>query len=146
MSLESGKALKALALAIKTMSQPSSADPHIENSKSSAKKLNSLLKSGLWEDTDLLAVIPVATVASLLIDVVNCTERIAESVYELASAAKFKSVDATVSPDKSELGQRENAKPKDVVAHVVITVSDESTPGASENGNSSNTAAGRHNL
>ncbi|MBA0666627.1 hypothetical protein Goklo_003016 [Gossypium klotzschianum] len=52
MSLESGKALKELALSIKTMVKPFPADIHIQNSKSAAKSLNSLLKSsvGLWDD------------------------------------------------------------------------------------------------
>ncbi|KAL5763671.1 hypothetical protein ACOSP7_016023 [Xanthoceras sorbifolium] len=135
MSMESGKALKELAMAIKTTTQPSSADSHLENSKSATKNLKSLLKSGIWDDsTDLLAVVPVATVASLLIEIVNCTEKISESVYELASMAKFRTIEVTtVSPEKSELG------PSDIVIncpHVVITVND-----SPENGT---VAAGRH--
>lgn len=129
MSLESGGALKELALAIKKMSQQpmSSAYAHIEKAKSAAKNLNTLFKSGLWEDCDLLTVVPVATVASLLIDVVNCTEKIAESTYELASAAKFESIDSTVSPEKPHSGECCAEKSKANCPHVVITVS-ESTP------------------
>ncbi|KAL3610939.1 hypothetical protein D5086_001959 [Populus alba] len=109
-SLESGKALKELALAIKIMVPPSSADSHIENAKSAAKNIKSLLKSGIWEDIDLLKVIPGVTVASLLIDVVTCTEKIAESIYELASKAQFKSVEPTLSPKKLHSGQNQSIK------------------------------------
>ncbi|MBA0767533.1 hypothetical protein Gotri_016406 [Gossypium trilobum] len=106
MSMESGKALKELSMAIKTMVKPFAADIHIENSKSSVKNLDTLLKSGLWDDeTDLLEVVPVATVASLLIDVVTCTAEIAESVNELATMLKFEVVEPTVSPEKPETGQ-----------------------------------------
>ncbi|XP_031267791.1 aluminum-activated malate transporter 2-like isoform X1 [Pistacia vera] len=140
MSLECGKALKELALAIKATSQPSSANTntHIENSKSAAKNLNSLLKSSVWEDTDFLAAVPVAAVASLLIEVVDCTEKIAESVYELASMANFKSIEATVLPEKSQIRQRDDVKSPAKVdcPHVCITVN-EPTPAISGNGNPS---------
>ncbi|KAE8692995.1 Aluminum-activated malate transporter 8 [Hibiscus syriacus] len=99
-SMESGEALKELSMAIKTMVKPFSADIHIENSKSNVKNLNSLLKSGLWDDkTDLLEVLPLATVASLLIDVVSCTAKIAESVHELATKLNFEAVEPTVAPE-----------------------------------------------
>ncbi|KAF9675239.1 hypothetical protein SADUNF_Sadunf09G0011400 [Salix dunnii] len=109
MSIECGKALKELSLAIKKMVQPSSADSHIENAKSASKNLKSLLKSGLWEDIDLLKVIPGITVASILNEVVKFTENIAESVHELASKAQFKSVEPTVSPEKLHSGQPQNS-------------------------------------
>ncbi|WJZ89397.1 hypothetical protein VitviT2T_008620 [Vitis vinifera] len=51
MTQQSGKALKELAAAIRTMTQPSSRDSHIENSKAATKNLKSLLKTGLWEDS-----------------------------------------------------------------------------------------------
>ncbi|KAK8601775.1 hypothetical protein V6N13_058546 [Hibiscus sabdariffa] len=97
MSMESGEALKELSMAIKTMVKPFAADIHIEHSKSAVKNLNSLLKSGLWDDEpNLLEVVPVATVASLLIDVVSCTANIAESVHELATMLNFETVEPTV--------------------------------------------------
>ncbi|KAJ7948062.1 Aluminum-activated malate transporter [Quillaja saponaria] len=135
MCLESSKALKELALAVKTMTKPSVADTHIANSKAATKNLKSLLQSSLWEEADLLAVIPAATVASLLIDVVDCAENIADSVNELASVANFKSVDSTVSPEKSKLQQSDTADldPKTDSPHVVITVC-ESTLALTENG------------
>ncbi|KAK3205600.1 hypothetical protein Dsin_019646 [Dipteronia sinensis] len=151
MSMESGKALKELAMAMKKMTHPSSADSHIENSKCATKNLNSLFKSGIWDDTDLLAVVPLATVASLLIEVVNCTEKISESVYELASMVNFRTPETTVSLEKSELGPSDDIV--DCPGHVVITVNDDKslTPANNipENGliNTSGTVApGRHNL
>ncbi|XP_044506753.1 aluminum-activated malate transporter 2-like [Mangifera indica] len=145
MSLESGKALKELALAIKTMGQPSAATSiHLKNSKSAAKSLSSLFKSNVWGDTDLAAAVPVATVASLLIDVVACTEKIAQSVYELASMANFKSIDATLSPEKSQIRQQDDVKPPAKVdcPYVCVTVN-EPTPAISGNENPSLTMATR---
>nr|XP_023928364.1 aluminum-activated malate transporter 2-like [Quercus suber]POE90943.1 aluminum-activated malate transporter 2 [Quercus suber] len=127
MSLESGKCLRELACGVRAMTHPSSAKPHISKAKIAAKELKLLLKSSLWEqDADLLAVIPSVTVASLLIDIVNCTENIADSVLELASLAHFESVDptSTVSPEKSQIGQHEPDKPLTEIAcpQVVIIV------------------------
>jgi uracil phosphoribosyltransferase len=130
MSRESGKSLKELALAIKIMVQPSSADSHIENAKSAAKNIKSLLKSGIWEDIDLLKVIPGVTVASILIDVVTCTEKIAESIHELASKAQFKSVEPTLSTEKLHSGQIQSVKSAQMVncSHVVINVGESTLP------------------
>lgn len=135
LSLESGKALKALASDFKTMTKSPSAEPHVANAKAAAKSLKSLLKSGLWEDIDLLEVVPAATVGSLLLDVVNCTEKIVESVYELGSVANFQTVEATLSPEKShELGKicsdKQNLKMD--CPHVVIKIT-ESPPVLPEN-------------
>ncbi|CAH2056709.1 unnamed protein product [Thlaspi arvense] len=46
--------------------------------------------AGFWRDSNLLEIVPVITVASLLRDVVICTEKLSESVHELASLAHFK--------------------------------------------------------
>ncbi|XP_059627042.1 aluminum-activated malate transporter 2-like [Cornus florida] len=136
LSLESGKALKELALAVKTMTHPSSADPHVTNSRNSAQNLELLLKSGLWEDTDLLKVIPVATVASLLIDVVICVEKIAESIHELASLAHFKTIDMTVSPENPMSDQLRTAKSHtDTDSHHHVITVDNSDSAFKENGN-----------
>lgn len=136
-SLETGKALKELATAVKKMTKPSSATPHLASSKAAAKSLKSLLKSGSWDNIDLLEVIPSVTVASILLDVVNCTEKIAESVHELASLAHFKcTIEPTVSPEKSPLGNPnkpdQNTK-TDCPDHVVISIT-ESAPTLQENG------------
>lgn len=131
-SLETGKALKELATSVKKMIKPSSAEAHIASSKAAAKSLRTLLKSGLWENVDLLEVIPSVTVASILLDVINCAEKIAESVHELASLAHFKSptLDPNVSPEKSK------SKIDCLQSHhVVIAINPESAPTLPENGN-----------
>ncbi|KAH9699483.1 hypothetical protein WN944_027462 [Citrus x changshan-huyou] len=91
MSSEAVKALKELAFSIKTMTKPCSADSHITKSKIAAKNLKSLLSASLCKETEISEVMQAITVVSLLVDVVACTEKIAESVQELASFAKFKS-------------------------------------------------------
>ncbi|KAK4358539.1 hypothetical protein RND71_020768 [Anisodus tanguticus] len=92
MSIECGKALKELSQAVWKMNLPLSADEHVKNAKNSAKNLNSLLKSGInWEEINLLEVIPVATIASILTDIVTCVEEIGQGVNELALLAHFKS-------------------------------------------------------
>ena len=107
MSLESGKALKELAASMRAMTSPASATPHITESKLAANNLKSLLKTNtaglMCQDTssDILDLIPAATAASLLVDVVSCTEKIDKSIHELASLAKFKTVK-----------QKEEEKPK----------------------------------
>lgn len=134
-STESGKALQELSIAVKEMRQPSSADTHIENAKAAAKNLNSLLKSGPWEDINLLQVIPVVTVASLLIDLVNCTEKLADSIFELASKAHFNKPDHTVSPEK--LSATVKSSPNVDCRHVVINIDQTPTPEILEEENSS---------
>lgn len=111
MSLESGKALKELGLAIKAMTPPSSATPHILKSKDAANNLKCLLQSGLCEEINLLEVIPAAAVASMLVDVVCCTEKIAESIYELASLAQFICVEPMVEVEKPKLLHQETIPP-----------------------------------
>ncbi|KAG5578083.1 hypothetical protein H5410_058217 [Solanum commersonii] len=92
MSIECGKALKELSKSMRKMNLPISADEHITNAKNSAKKLNSLLKSRInnWEEINLLQVIPLATISSILTDIVICVEEIGQGVNELASLANFK--------------------------------------------------------
>ncbi|CAN0923432.1 Aluminum-activated malate transporter 7 [Linum grandiflorum] len=89
MSIECGRALKQMSLAIKAMCTPCAADPHIESAKSASKTLNSLMKSTATVDMVQVAP-PVAIVASLLVDMVNCIENICEATYELASKAEFR--------------------------------------------------------
>ncbi|KAK6163641.1 hypothetical protein DH2020_000505 [Rehmannia glutinosa] len=93
MSSECSCALRELAIGIKTMTRSLSADIHIVKAKTSAKKLKSLLKTGLWPDTDIFDIIPAVTVLPLLIEIVSCTVKIADSVHELASLSKFKTPD-----------------------------------------------------
>ncbi|KAL0293710.1 UNVERIFIED_CONTAM: Aluminum-activated malate transporter 2 [Sesamum calycinum] len=62
MSSECSVALRELAVGIKTMTCSLSADPHLLNAKTAAKKLKSLLKTNLWPETDLLEIVPAVTV------------------------------------------------------------------------------------
>ncbi|XP_073135972.1 aluminum-activated malate transporter 2-like [Henckelia pumila] len=89
MSTECSCALTELSAAIKKMTRAAPADVHILNAKNECKNLRSLF-SKLWPDADLVDIIPAATVASLLIEIVSCTARIADSVHELASLSKYK--------------------------------------------------------
>ncbi|XP_058205326.1 aluminum-activated malate transporter 8-like [Rhododendron vialii] len=112
MSLESGKALKELALAIKTFAQPSSVDVHIESSKRAVDELKTVLEAVSRKEDDLLKMIPSLTVSSILADIVKCVEKIDESVHELSRQAQFKNaVVGTVSPDKPQLLRRGIVKP-----------------------------------
>ncbi|XP_008230212.1 PREDICTED: aluminum-activated malate transporter 2 [Prunus mume] len=123
LSLETGKALKELAAAFKEMTKSPSPETHMAKAKAAAKSLRSLLKSGLWEDTELLEVMPAATVGSLLLDAVNCSEKIIESVNELAFLANFKTVEATVSLEKSQSGKLDT-KEKNPNTDVVVTIAE----------------------
>ncbi|KAE8663824.1 putative Aluminum activated malate transporter family protein [Hibiscus syriacus] len=82
--------VQELASAIKTMSASSSHLAHIAKVKDATEKLNSLLKTRLCEDIDVVEILAVATVASLLHNVLAYTEKISESVHELATIAHFK--------------------------------------------------------
>ncbi|CAO2838812.1 unnamed protein product [Amaranthus hypochondriacus] len=92
-SLESSKTLVKLGSCLREMKYPSSSvNPHIVSSKAAVKTLKTYLKShSLYnQHSDLLQIIPIATLASLLIDIVDCTENIASCAYDLATLAHFK--------------------------------------------------------
>ncbi|XLT39251.1 hypothetical protein S245_069986, partial [Arachis hypogaea] len=93
-SKETGKSLKELSVSIQKKISPSyAANPSIEKSKIVAMNLKSILKSGLWEGTNLFEDIPLVIVTYLLFDVVSCTEKLAESIHELSIQGKFKKKD-----------------------------------------------------
>ncbi|KAL1324916.1 hypothetical protein HN51_035025 [Arachis hypogaea] len=103
MSGESSKALKELGLSIKNMMSLPSSNNHISESKAASKRLKALLQSSLKEqDTDLLSLIPAATAASLLIDIVDCVQEIADSVNNLAALADFEEGDKSPKPPSSQ--------------------------------------------
>ncbi|GER36511.1 aluminum-activated malate transporter 1 [Striga asiatica] len=101
MSSECSYALRELAVGIEKMTRSLTADIHVVKAKASAKRLKAQLKTGLWPDTDLLDIVPAVTVASLLVEIVSCTVKIADSVYELASLSKFKTPDAKMTKQLS---------------------------------------------
>ncbi|MBA0660607.1 hypothetical protein Goklo_012595 [Gossypium klotzschianum] len=107
MSSECGKALKALATSMKTMTDPSSANPHVENSKAAMEDLKFALKASSMENADFLAIVPVATVGSVLVEITKCIQKISEAVHELSQRAHFsKTVEPTVSPEKPQQQQQ----------------------------------------
>lgn len=143
MSREAGEALKAIAKSIKTMSKDTAyVNAHIDNSKKAIENLRIALKSFYPEtEKNLLEIIPAVTLASILIEVVNCVEKISEAVEEFSSLAHFKE---TLDPKLSaEIGQhqllhRGSVKPvldgdneeedNSLSPHVLITVHDEQPP------------------
>lgn len=102
MCLEASKAFKELGSSIRTMTMSSSSDTHVANAKAAVKSLKTLLQSSSWKETDLLSLIPAATVASLLIDIVEFTEKIADSVNNLATLTHFEVVDTDKSSTKAQ--------------------------------------------
>ncbi|OMP03814.1 Aluminum-activated malate transporter [Corchorus olitorius] len=95
-SVESSKALKELASTMEKMTRERSADVHMASSKTAAEELKNLLKTSLWEEEELLQILPAASIAYLLLEIVECIEKIAAAVYELANEASFKHIDTTL--------------------------------------------------
>jgi hypothetical protein len=85
----------------------SAANPHVENSKTTINDLKIALKPAMIENhIDVLAIILRASVASILIEITRCMEKITESIYELCQLAHFKSVEPTISPERPQLLHR----------------------------------------
>lgn len=90
-STECGHVLKELALAMKTMTYPHTITIHIDNAKIAAENLKTLLHTNSsWEGINFSDVIPMATVASLLIEIVSSSVKMVESFDKLATSARFK--------------------------------------------------------
>lgn len=90
-SAECGHVLKELALAMKTMTYPLTIIVHLDNAKIAAENLKLFLqKNSSWEEIIFCDVIPMATVASLLIEIVSYTVKMVESFDQLATLARFK--------------------------------------------------------
>lgn len=96
MCMESSKVLKELAFSIKTMTQPSSstAETHLRRSKAAIDDFKIILATTetllLSDKLDLLEIFPAMTVASVLIDVINCIDKISDAVEDLSVQAHFK--------------------------------------------------------
>ncbi|XP_028777501.1 aluminum-activated malate transporter 8-like [Neltuma alba] len=106
MTSESSIALKALSLSIKTMKEPCEVKPHLENSKTAVKDLEIAVQTASLEDIDVLAIVPLATVASILVEITRTVEEIYEAVSELSNLAHFDKVEPNVSPEKPHLLHR----------------------------------------
>ncbi|XP_050382796.1 aluminum-activated malate transporter 8 [Argentina anserina] len=142
MSTESGKALKAVGTAIKTMKNPKSACQHLENSKNAVEELRIALKAASLEDADILAIIPAATIATILVEIVACVEKISMSVYELSQLADFRDVSPEIKPQLLHKGIINPVllDDGDDSSHVVITVDHEMNTGSQENDKNSHQA------
>ncbi|KAE8676534.1 Aluminum-activated malate transporter 8 [Hibiscus syriacus] len=141
MSAECGKALKTLAISMRTMTDPYClANIHVENSKASMEDLKLTLKAASLENADLASILPAATVGSILVEIVKCVEKISEAVPELSQVAHFekKAMEATVSPEKpQQLLHRGIIQPvvdADSNDNVVITVHEIIFTDSPENG------------
>ncbi|XP_010685434.2 aluminum-activated malate transporter 2 [Beta vulgaris subsp. vulgaris] len=101
LSSELGKVLKEVGTGMKKMKKTLTVKEHLTHTKSAAQELKTLLEDrSLWESLNLLDALPALTVASILIDIVDCVENILEAVHELASMADFKTMDSVVVPEK----------------------------------------------
>ncbi|KAK7261171.1 hypothetical protein RIF29_27476 [Crotalaria pallida] len=110
-SSECGKALRESSLIVKHMDKSSMPNPHVANAKIAVESLKSILRTNPWEGAEYLEIIATSTVASLLIDAVNCTEKICEAVDELASLAKFET--------SNQIHHRGTVQPVDDSVHVI---------------------------
>ncbi|KAL2457243.1 Aluminum-activated malate transporter 8 [Abeliophyllum distichum] len=106
-SLESGKSLNDLAAAIKNMVHPCATETHIKNSIAAANELKSILESSSsLAKPDLQEIMPALVVASILIDIIKCIEKISESIHELSGKAHFKNnANSTITPEKQQQKQ-----------------------------------------
>ncbi|KAK6247448.1 hypothetical protein QUC31_019013 [Theobroma cacao] len=125
-STETGKALKELASIMNDMIESTSANIHLANSNSAAENLKSLLKTEIWDDTDLLEMAPAVAVASLLLDIVTCTQSLVEAVDELASLARFKKLDSTMTQEQRNSFRRGTVQPisNDDVQHHIVNLAE----------------------
>ncbi|KAG8376809.1 hypothetical protein BUALT_Bualt09G0102500 [Buddleja alternifolia] len=130
MSRESGKALKELSSSIKNMKFPSSVvETHAKNSKAAADELKIILEnSSLPTNADVQEIMPLLVVASVLIDIIKCVEKISSSVNELSQKARFKKTNSTAAIEKQQqLLHRGIVKPVDDINvddddHLVIEI------------------------
>lgn len=97
MSSEAGKALKELALSIKSFSYPSTTVIYLLTCKKAVEEVNITLQTSMVGEWDVFELIPLITITSILIDIVKCVETICVAVEELSEQAHFKK-----SSDESE--------------------------------------------
>ncbi|KAK4432607.1 Aluminum-activated malate transporter 8 [Sesamum alatum] len=132
MSTESSKVLRELASAIKSMTFPSSGvETHTQNYKAAAADLKTILEaSPLPTEAHLQEIMPALVVASVLLDIIKCIDKISLSVHELSRMARFKKPKSTATvvleKQQQQLLHRGIVKPIDDIAdddnHVVIEV------------------------
>ncbi|KAI3798317.1 hypothetical protein L1987_33588 [Smallanthus sonchifolius] len=101
MSYEAGKALKELALSVKSFSYPSNCTMHLQTCQKAVDELNTTLKASMVGEFDVLEIIPIITIASILIEIVKCVETIFVAIEELSEQAHFKKL--TGDDEKSQV-------------------------------------------
>lgn len=143
MSSESSKTLEALATAIKNMTDPNTANLHLESSKKAVSDLKTTLNNNREYETDILAILPWATVISTMIEIVDCVDKISEAVHELSVQAHFKkqkSSEGEVLKQPHNLLHRGSVNPVVEYSshHVVIEIDDPTTINNSANNSHSN--------
>ncbi|KAL8144006.1 hypothetical protein V2J09_017038 [Rumex salicifolius] len=127
LSSESGKALKELSHGMKKMKRISLAvKNHIKECKTASDELKSVLNSKELdsEGLSLLDLLPVVTIASILIEIVTCIEEIAEAVQELilldtSFVQQKAAVDSAVAPAEELNGGKGNGDANVVVVVVI---------------------------
>ncbi|KAI3794815.1 hypothetical protein L1987_37454 [Smallanthus sonchifolius] len=101
MSYEAGKALKELALSLKSFSYPSNCTMHLQTCQKAVDEVNTTLKASMVGEFDVLEIIPLITIVSILIEIVKCVETIFVAVEELSEQAHFKKL--TCDGEKSQV-------------------------------------------
>lgn len=127
MSLESSKALKDLAGAIKNLTHPCEAETHVKNSKAAANEFKSILENSslLAIQDDVQEIVPALVVASILINIINCIEKISDSIHELSEKSHFKNANSPEKQQQKQLLHRGIVKPINIDAncnHVAIEI------------------------
>ncbi|XP_022153250.1 aluminum-activated malate transporter 2-like [Momordica charantia] len=113
---ESGKALKAMAMAIRDITPPTTAESHIEKANKTTEELKTLLTSSHFNGG--MEMVLATTLIILLIDSFSCSQKIADSVHELVSLARLK----TVAPPQSDVAPVEHQSLSHAADHHVITI------------------------
>ncbi|XP_024991831.1 aluminum-activated malate transporter 8-like [Cynara cardunculus var. scolymus] len=90
MSSEAGKALKELAVSIKSFSYPCNFAMHIQSCTTAVNEVNTTLQASMVGEWEVLEIIPIITVISILIDIIKCVETIFLAIEELSEQAHFK--------------------------------------------------------
>ncbi|CAB4313489.1 unnamed protein product [Prunus armeniaca] len=98
------------------------------SSEYAAENLKSVIRSSLSKHDDILQIIPAGAVASLLCEVVKCTEEIADAAHKLASLAHFKNAKPKVTPEQKELPSQGIVQPVSGIdgMHHIITINEPS--------------------
>ncbi|XP_020575909.1 aluminum-activated malate transporter 1-like [Phalaenopsis equestris] len=86
MSSETGKALAELASAIRQMKWSSAAGQHLAKAMAAASSVKAIVPA---EDSTMLEILRLATIASLLTEVVRCANQVVIAVEELGRLAEF---------------------------------------------------------